>query len=170
MIIYRENIVSNRVSDAAARQRNTNTPSIVKNGSIVCVSPRCDPTWVSQCLALRVYFSTSLLWLIWSIHGNCCGLYCSLCTMTEVDLRYDEIEWEESSDGIFIYVLQCTKSEPNWVAGSSDNGGMTQYTGMDNYSTEIQAQILNVHYWTSGTVVIKDSSSPYQTAGQGDTP
>ena len=115
MIIYRENIVSNRVSDAAARQRNKHAPSIVKNGSIVCVSPRCDPTWVSQCLALRVYFSTSLLWLIWSIHGNCCGLYCSLCAMTEVDLRYDEIEWEESSDGIFIYVLQCTKSNPNWV-------------------------------------------------------
>ena len=44
IIIYRENMVSNRVSDDAARQRNTQAPPIVKKGSIVCVSPRCDPT------------------------------------------------------------------------------------------------------------------------------
>ena len=33
--------------------------------------------------------------------------------LTEADLRYDEIEWEESPNSIFIYVLQCIESNPN---------------------------------------------------------
>ena len=38
MIMYRENIVSNRVRDDVARQRYKQAFSIVRKGSIVCVS------------------------------------------------------------------------------------------------------------------------------------